>query len=306
METDENKPKRVLITGCSSGFGFLTALGAAREGFDVIATMRNPDKFGPLQQASEQKHLKLTIDRLDVTDAEDIVRIAEKYKPIDILVNNAGILITGSFLTQTDAEMLEIFETNYFGAVRLTRAVAPSMIERGGGRIINIASLAGLVGHPFNAAYAASKHALIGFSKSIEVELAPFGIDVVSIEPGYHKTEIIGLNGRLSENFYDRSDPMFEWNRGMLRVMFDYVLPRAGEPQEVADVILAAMCCETPKAHYVVGKEARLAMLGQWLGLMPWLRYRAVKLIRKARRMENKREAEKKNRKHRKKAEAGS
>lgn len=306
METDENKPKRVLITGCSSGFGFLTALDAAREGFDVIATMRNPDKHGPLEKAAAERNVKLTIDRLDVTDPDNIARIVEKYKPIDILVNNAGILITGSYLDQTEAEMRQIFETNYFGAVHLARAVAPSMIERRSGRIINIASLAGLVGHPFNAAYAASKHALIGFSKSIRVELAPFGIDVVSIEPGYHKTEIIGLNGRLSDNFYDRTSPFFEWNRGMLRVMFDYVLPRAGEPQEVANVIVAAMCHEKPRGHYVIGKEAKLAMLGQWLGLMPWLQHRAVKLIRKARRIENKREAEKKNRKKQKKAEVSS
>ena len=92
----------------------------------------------------------------------------------------------------------------------------------------------------------------------------------------------------------------------MLRVMFNYVLPRAGEPQEVANVIVAAMCHETPRAHYVVGREAKLAMLGQRLGLLPWLQYRAVKLIRKARRLENKREAEKKNRKQQKKTGASS
>ena len=306
MENMKNKPKRVLITGCSSGFGFLTALDAAREGFDVIATMRNPDKFAPLQEAADRKNLKLTIDRLDITEPDSITEIAEKHKPIDILVNNAGILITGSFLTQTEEEMRRIFETNYFGAVNLTRAVVPSMIERRMGRIINIASLAGLVGHPYNAAYAASKHALIGFSKSIRVELAPFGINVVSIEPGYHKTEIIGLNGNLSENFYDRSSPMFEWNRGMLRVMFDIVLPRAGEPQAVANEIVAALCHEKPPRHIVVGKEAKLAMIGRWLGLMGWLEYRAGKMIRKARRLENKREAEKKNRRKQKKAQAQS
>ena len=182
---DKNTSKHVLITGCSSGFGLFTAVDAAQAGFTVTATMRNLNKKHPLQVAIETHNLNIDIRQLDVTEPESINSLINQIKPVDILVNNAGILITGSFLDQTDEEMRKIFETNYFGAVNLTKAIAPSMIERKSGRVINIASLAGLVGHPFNAAYAASKHALIGFSKSIRVELAPFGIQVVSIEPGY-------------------------------------------------------------------------------------------------------------------------
>ena len=176
----QNAPqKRVLITGCSSGFGLYTAVEAAKKGYDVIATMRNLAKKDGLVAALSQSGVTATIDQLDVTDPDSIAEIANKHKPIDILVNNAGILIAGSVLTISDEEMRRIFETNYFGAVNMIRAVTPGMIESGAGRIINIASLAGLVGHMYNAAYSASKHALVGFSKSIQTELRPFNIKMV-------------------------------------------------------------------------------------------------------------------------------
>ncbi len=159
------KKKRVLITGCSSGFGLLTAVEAARAGYDVVATMRNLGKADYLRQALDQADATAVIERLDVTDRGSIETIAEKYRPVDILINNAGILTMGSFLDITEDEMRTIFETNYFGAVALTRAVVGGgMIENGSGLVINIASLAGLIGHIFNAAYCASKHALVGFS----------------------------------------------------------------------------------------------------------------------------------------------
>jgi NAD(P)-dependent dehydrogenase (short-subunit alcohol dehydrogenase family) len=208
----ENRKKRVLITGCSSGFGLSTAVSAARAGYDVVATMRNLDKAHYLEDALKNARATASIDRLDVTSPDDISQIALKYAPIDILVNNAGILIMGSFLDITEEETRRVIETNYFGAVALTRAIVPQMIEAGSGRIINIASLAGLVGHIFNAAYSAGKHALVGFSRSIRLELKPFNIDVVSVEPGYHKTEIIRANANVSENFYDRNSPMFQYS----------------------------------------------------------------------------------------------
>lgn len=305
MENEtKNSPKKVLITGCSSGFGLLTAVEAAREGFDVIATMRNLDKSGPLKDALEKAGRSATIDQLDVTDPDSIQQIARKYSPIDILINNAGILIMGSFLELTETEQQRVFETNYFGPVKLIRAFAPGMIEKRSGRIVNVASLAGIIGHPFNSAYGASKHALVGFSRSIRVELAPFGIDVVSVEPGYHKTEIIRTNAQQSENFYDRSSPMFEWNRGFLRGMMEEIIPRAADPEMVARCITEIICCEKPKHHYVIGKDAFFASALKRLGLTPWLERKIAKKISKFKRLENQREAEKKNkRKKRKSAE---
>jgi len=287
--TETGKNKRVLITGCSSGFGLLTAVGAAKAGYDVIATLRNPAKAEQLGAELQRQNIQATIDILDVTDAAAIENISAKYAPVDILVNNAGILITGSFMDITEDEMRKIFETNYFGAVAMARAVVPQMIQTGSGLIINVASLAGRVGHMFNAAYSASKHALIGFSRSIRLELRPFNIKVVSVEPGYHKTEIIRANANQSDNFYDRNSPMFDYNRGFLRVMLDEIIPRAGEAQVVADKIVAIMADEKPKRHYIIGKDAGFATIAQWLGLMQPLENKAYRKLLSATRREKKR-----------------
>ena len=292
--------KRVLITGCSSGFGMMTAVAAAKKGYDCIATMRNIDKAQPLTQVLKRQELTATIDVLDVTDPKAITAIAEKYAPIDILINNAGILITGSFFDLTDAESRRVFETNYFGAVNMTKAVLPSMIERKQGMIINIASLAGLVGHMYNAAYSASKHALVGFSRSIQTELRPFNIKIVSVEPGYHRTEIIGANANIAENFYDTTSPMYEYNRGFLRLMLKRIIPNAGDPQVVVDTILKIMQAENPKAHYVLGKDARLLTIAKKLGLLRLFEKEAYKKLliateRERKKTESRRKKRKKN-----------
>ncbi|MCD4830299.1 MAG: SDR family oxidoreductase [Anaerohalosphaeraceae bacterium] len=268
MKKPEINKKTVLITGCSSGFGLLTAVTAAKAGLAVIATMRNPDKAARLKQALADSGTSAIIDTLDVTDPAQIKSIIEKYGPIDILVNNAGILMGGSFLTLTDAEARGVFETDYFGAVELTRQAAAGMIEQNSGMIINVASLAGRVGHLFNSAYGAAKHALIGFSRSIRLELKPFNIKVVSVEPGYHKTGVIGNNANLSENFHDRKSPMFSYNRGFFKLMTKEVIPRAGDPQKVADRIVKIMLSKKPKSHYIIGKDAKIATFCQWLGLL--------------------------------------
>jgi NAD(P)-dependent dehydrogenase (short-subunit alcohol dehydrogenase family) len=281
--------KRVLITGCSSGFGLLTAVEAAKAGYDCVATMRNMDKANYLRQALKQAGADATIEQLDVTDAESIRTIASRYAPIDILVNNAGILIMGSALDITEDEMQRVFETNYFGAVRLTRAVARQMIEAAGGLIINVASLAGLVGHPFNATYAATKHALIGFSRSIRLELRPFNIDVVSVEPGYHKTEIIRTNANLTENFYDKQSPTFEYNRGFLKLMLDEIVPRAAGADKVARKIVEIIQAEKRKPHYVIGKDAKLLTIAKWLGLTCYVENWIYKYLIRATRRENRR-----------------
>ena len=270
------KKKRVLITGCSSGFGLLTAVGAAKAGFEVIATMRNLQKSEHLKQALKKAKVEAIIDELDVTKPEDIERIAAKYSPVDILVNNAGILMGGSFLSITDTEARSVFETDYFGAVAMTRAFVPAMIKQKDGMIINVASLAGRVGHMFNSAYGAAKHAMVGFSRSIQLELRPFNIKVVSVEPGYHKTEVIRNNAKLSENFYDKESPMFEWNRAFLQLMFKEVVPRVDDPRKVADKIVKIMQMSRPKEHYLIGKDAILATMIQWFklgGLLQWFVY---------------------------------
>ncbi len=267
-KSDKKSVKKVLITGCSSGFGLLTAVEAAKAGFEVVATMRNLQKQSALEQALGAAGVSAVIDELDVVEPSQIEAVAARHKPIDILINNAGVLIGGSFLDITDDEVKTIFETNYFGAVNLAKTVAADMIERKSGLIINVASLAGRVGHMFNAAYSASKHALVGFSRSVRTELKPFGVKVVSVEPGYHRTEIIRNNANLSENFLNRNSPMYQYNRGFLRLMMKEVRPRAGEPRAVARQLVKIMQAKRPKGHYIVGKDAVFATTLQWLGLI--------------------------------------
>jgi len=277
--------KKVLITGCSSGFGLLTAVAAAKAGFDVVATMRNLNKDANLKSALEKAHVHAEIAELDVTKPETINAVVQRFGPFDILVNNAGILMGGSFLDITDAEMRSVFETDYFGAVNLTRAVVPDMIKNKSGLIINIASLAGRVGHLFNAAYGAAKHALIGFSRSTRLELKKFRIRVVSVEPGYFKTGVIGNNAYLTENFYDSNSPMFELNRGFLKMMMKDIIPKAGDPKIVAKKIVKIMKTPKPKNHYIIGKDAWLVVIFQWLGLLKLIEQDVyIKLIRHARR----------------------
>jgi short-subunit dehydrogenase len=260
--------KKVLITGCSSGFGLLTAVETARLGYEVIATMRNMKKAEYLQMALDQAGVNAAIEHLDVTDHAQIAEIAQKHSPVDVLINNAGMSILGSFLDITDEEMHRVFNTNYFGVVALTRAIVPGMIQAGSGLIINVTSLAGRVGHPCSATYSATKHALIGFTRSIRLELKAFNINVVSVEPGYHKTEILRANVNLSENFYNPDSPMIQYNRGYLRLMRDYILPRAGEAQNVVRKILRVMKKHNPRSNYLVGKDAHLAIAARRLGLM--------------------------------------
>ncbi len=277
--------RRVLITGCSSGFGLLTAVEASRSGFEVVATVRNPARADALRRALDAGGLDATIDTLDVTDPESVRRIAARHEPLDVLVNNAGILINGSFADLSEREVRDVFETNWFGAMALTRAVVGPMIQRRRGRIINVASLAGLVGYPYCSAYAASKAALIAFSQSIRVELAPFGIGVVSVEPGFHKTKLVGVGGRMAERFDDPNSPWAEYNRSYLQALDGDLLPWAGSPEKVADRIVRLMSVRYPKARYIVGVDARLATLCQWLGLAGLMERLFLHRIERARRL---------------------
>jgi NAD(P)-dependent dehydrogenase (short-subunit alcohol dehydrogenase family) len=300
------KRKKILITGCSSGFGLYCAVKAVRQGHEVIATLRNMEKARYIkEELGDGPKENLTIAHLDVTDREQIKCFAAELGPVDVLVNNAGILVTGSFLTLSDDEVERIFETNYFGAVNLTRAFADGMIEQKEGLIINVASLAGLVGHMFNSAYSASKHALIGFTRSIRLELKPFNVKVVSVEPGYHKTEIIRTNANISENFYDRKSPMFEYNRAFLRLMREEITPRAGEVDTVVNKLIEIINADSPKDHYVIGKDAFFATTAKWLGLDGLVREKVYKKLMTAARRENRRDQRRKEARKNKRKKSG-
>ena len=251
----------VLITGCSSGFGKLSALNFARKGDTVFASMRNTAKAGELEHAKQAESLPIEIVQLDVTDdasVEGAVRqVIDTAGGIDVLVNNAGLGIHGPLEETDDDEMKEIFETNFFGAMRVMRAVVPKMREQKSGTIVNVSSLAGRVVAPYGGIYSASKYALEAASEALHYELHPFGIRVLLIEPGGFETEFDG-NRRLARRFTEGS-PYLE-----LEQRFEQSLTRLpggnerGDAQDVAEAIYNAVNTDQPKFRYLVGQDAEL------------------------------------------------
>ena len=249
----------VLITGCSSGFGLLTALHFARKGDTVYASMRNTAKSGELEQAKQAESLPIEVVQLDVTDdqsVESAVRqVIDAAGRIDVLVNNAGIGAHGPIEETDDDEAKEIFETNFFGALRVTRAVVPKMREQRSGTIVNVSSLAGRVVAPYGGIYSASKYALEAASEALYYELHPFGVRVLLIEPGGFETAI-EVGRRVARHFTEGS-PYLD-----LEQRFEQSLTRLpgggerGDPQVVAEAIYDAVHTDQPKLRYLVGQDA--------------------------------------------------
>ena len=187
-------PRTVLITGTSSGLGLELALLLARRGERVYATMRNLDKKGPLASRAAEESLELHIRQLDVQDPASIERcfgevLAEAGR-IDVLVNNAGAGFVRTTEQATEAEIQWQFDVNVMGVIRCTKAALPSMREARSGHIVNITSVGGLVGQPFNEMYCAAKFAVEGYTESLASYIQPiFGVKFSLIEPGGIRSE---------------------------------------------------------------------------------------------------------------------
>ena len=251
----------ILITGCSSGFGKLAALQFARKGDTVYASMRNTSKGKELEEARDSEDLKIELLQLDVTDEASVKAAVDKViaeaGQIDVLVNNAGIGAHGPIEETDDDEAKEIFETNFFGALRTMRTVLPHMREKKAGTIVNVSSLAGRVGPPFDGIYAASKFALEAASEALYYEIHPFGIRVLLIEPGGFETNI-GDTRRIPRRFGEGS-PYAELDQRFEQALTR--LPTGGErgdAQVVAEAIYDAVHDEEPKLRYLVGQDAEM------------------------------------------------
>ncbi|RVW09095.1 SDR family oxidoreductase [Prescottella agglutinans] len=170
--------KTVLITGASSGYGRATARHFHSEGWNVIATMRTP-RAGVLPESD-----RIRVVELDVTEPETIAAAVAAAGPVDVLVNNAGVPSIGVFEGTPMARVREVFETNTFGVMAMTQAVLPQFRERGSGVVVNVTSSVVLGHMPLSAVYKASKMAVEGFTASLALELAPFGVQAKTVEPG--------------------------------------------------------------------------------------------------------------------------
>jgi NAD(P)-dependent dehydrogenase (short-subunit alcohol dehydrogenase family) len=238
----------VLITGASSGIGRAVASAFAAKGFDVFGTSRNPGKTDPIPGVE--------LVRLDVTDAASVSgavsTVIGRAGRIDILVNNAGFGVLGAAEESSIAQAQELFDTNFFGLVRLTREVLPHLRAQGSGRIINISSVLGFLPAPYGALYAASKYAVEGYSESLDHETREFGVRVSVVEPAYTATS-------FESNAAEADSPIDSYattREHVRKVLTDAV--RAGDdPTVVARVVLKAATSRTPKLRYPAGPMAR-------------------------------------------------
>jgi len=238
----------VLVTGASSGIGRAVANAFAAKGFEVFGTSRNPSRTEPIPGVE--------LVRLDVTDAASVTAavstVVQRAGRIDILVNNAGFGVIGAAEESSAAQAQQLFETNFFGLVRLTREVLPYLRAQRSGRIINIGSVLGIVPAPYAALYAASKHAVEGYSESLDHETREFGVRVTVVEPGYTTTS-------FEANATDADSPIDSYaiTREQVRRALNEALQAGDDPAVVAHVVLKAATDRTPKLRYPAGPLAR-------------------------------------------------
>ncbi len=188
--------KNIIITGSSNGFGFKAAKDFADQGYQVFATMRNPDGKNAAAKAELEAHsAHIKVVDMDVaSDAsvkEAMENILAAAGSIDVLINNAGIMYLGITEAFSVAQAHQQMETNYYGAIRVMQAVLPSMRKAGAGLIINTSSLVGRMSPPFFGTYSATKHALEGYAQALRYEVSPFGVDIVMVEPGPFGTGLL-------------------------------------------------------------------------------------------------------------------
>ena len=226
----------VLITGCRSGFGLLTAVHAARQGHTVYAGLRDLETSGELMEAA--RGLTVHPIQLDVTSADErrdaVATILSKEGRIDALVNNAGVALGGFLEEVSDEEFRHVFEVNLFGLWALTKLVLPGMRERSKGVVINLSSISGRVAFPGLGVYAASKFALEGMSEAWRHELRNFGIRVVLVEPASYKTDIFGRNKKIADSHGGGASPYTILGERLEAYVDANVEQHAGEPMEVA------------------------------------------------------------------------
>ena len=251
--------KVAVDTGASSGIGFETALGLARDGYHTYATMRDVTKSDKIKELGEKDGLKISVLELDV-DNDDSVKVAikkilDEKQRIDVLVNNAGWGLWGCVEDVSVDEFKTQFETNFFSVIRLIQEVGPTMRKQGSGKIINISSVAGRIGFPASPAYISSKFALEGLSESLRLEMSPFGVDVIIIEPGVIKTNFLNpvRLAKKSESGTAYRDITTRVVSGV-KMMAEMGTP----PKEVADTIVKSINDDKPLPRYIVGNDASM------------------------------------------------
>ena len=237
--------KNILVTGASSGFGLLVANELHKNGYNVIGTSRNPEKY--------VSNLPFKMIALDLDSEQSINTFSERvFKEIgrlDILINNAGFLVSG-IAEETPIELgRQPLETNFWGTIKVTNAVLPHFRKQKFGKIITVGSIVGLVSFPNAAYYAASKHALEGYFKALRYELNEFNISVAMIEPSAFKTSIMDNSSSQSMKIED-----YNTLRSKIEKFTNELVKSAEDPALVAGKVLKVVETDKPKFRNIVGK----------------------------------------------------
>jgi len=249
--------KVAVVTGSSSGIGFETSLALAREGYFTYATMRDTAKSNKIKEIAQKENLKINVLELDVDDEKSvksaIAQILNQKQRIDVLVNNAGWGLWGCVEDVSIDEFKEQFETNFFSIIRLIQEVAPTMRKQGSGTIVNVSSVVGRIGFPASPAYISSKFALEGLSESMRFEFAPFGVDVIIIEPGVIKTDFM-KNMKMAKK--SELDTVYKDITTKVVSGVKMMVEMGTPPKEVANTIVKAIKDKKPLPRYIVGNDA--------------------------------------------------
>jgi NAD(P)-dependent dehydrogenase (short-subunit alcohol dehydrogenase family) len=268
--------KVAVVTGSSSGIGLLTAVELALNGYRVVATMRNLESRGRLEEAAQKAGVRDRLDlrRLDITEFDSlpgaVEAIVRDHGRVDVLVNNAGFSVAGFAEDMALDELRHQLETNFFGNVAMTKAVLPVMRAQKSGHIITVTSVAGRLGQPMLSAYCASKYALEGWSESLRIETHSLGIRVVLVEPGSYDTDIWTRNVMIAKGALDPASPNKERSQRFAEFIKNSARHRR-DAREVAKLIVRIARDPNPKLRYLIGTDAKVQV---WLKrIVPWRKY---------------------------------
>ncbi|WP_454813335.1 oxidoreductase [Labrys neptuniae] len=236
-----------LVTGASSGIGLVTAQALRRDGYRVFGTSRKP-----MPDTADGITMLICDVTSDASVQSLVDEVLSRAGRIDLLVNNAGLGLLGGAEESSVAQVQALFDVNLFGVIRMTNAVLPSMRRHGKGRIINIGSILGLIPAPYAAHYSAAKHAIEGYSESLDHEVRVFNIRVSVIEPAFVRT-VFDQNGIKPDSILNEYDGA----RAGLDALLRDVMPKADLPDVVAAVVVKAATDARPRRRYTAGKAAQ-------------------------------------------------
>lgn len=271
--------RTALITGCSSGFGLLAAVELARRGLRVFASMRDLGRSARLESALAAAGVSAEMIALDVLDPRSVeaavAQVTGAADRVDVLVNNAGLMISGFVEDLDEQAFRRQLETNFFGALRVIKAVIPGMRERCYGRIINVSSLGGRLATPMFGAYNASKFALEGLSEALRHELRPYNVFVSLIEPGLFPTGLFDGNWQQVDAPDSPNAAASQAIEDAMRVSVD-IASWIADPAKVARAIARAATAPRPRLRYMVGLDARLQYHASRLAPRAWEEWMAL------------------------------